>query len=63
MTDTITTADKLACVERELKLRDKVYARWVADGKMSLGKATHEIDCIKAIVADYTELVKQERLI
>jgi len=53
MTDIITTADKLACVERELRMREKTYPRWIDAGKLSLGRATHEIEAMKAIVADY----------
>jgi hypothetical protein len=33
----ITAADKLACAERELKMRKRVYPRWVAEGRMSDG--------------------------
>lgn len=63
MTDIITTADKLACAERELKMRNNVYPRWVEAGKMSLGKATHEIEAMKAIVADYKKAVERDRLL
>jgi hypothetical protein len=63
VTDIITTADKLACAERELKMRNNVYPRWVEAGKMSLGKATHEIEAMKAIVADYKKAVERDRLL
>jgi len=53
MTDIITAADKLACAERELKMRQRVYLRWIEDGRMSAGKAAHEIAVMEAIVADY----------
>jgi hypothetical protein len=63
MTDTITAADKLACAERELKMRTRVYARWVDEGKMSAGKAAHEIACMAAIVQDLVAAAKGERLL
>jgi hypothetical protein len=63
MTDIITAADKLACAERELKLRQRVYERWVDAGKMSAGKAEHEIECMKEIVKDYVALAQKERLL
>lgn len=63
MTDIITTADKLACAERELKMRQRVYPRFISDKKMSAGKAAHEIAAIEAIVADYRAAVEKERLI
>lgn len=33
MTDIITTADKLACAQRELKMRQHVYPRWIEAGR------------------------------
>lgn len=63
MTDIITNADKLACAERELKMRRRVYERWVTEGKMSAGKAEHEIAAMEAIAADYQLAVKKERLL
>lgn len=63
MTDIITNADKLACAERELKMRKKVYPRWTENGKMSAGKAAHEIAAMEAIVRDYTAIVANDRLI
>jgi hypothetical protein len=63
MTDIITAADKLKCAERELKMRQRVYERWVEEGKMSAGKAAHEIACMEEIVADYKAAVEKERLL
>jgi hypothetical protein len=63
MTDIITDSDKLACAERELKMRKRVYARFVDDGKMSAGKAAHEIACMEAIVADYQIQVNKGKLL
>lgn len=63
MTAIITSADKLACAERELKMRQRVYPRWVDAGKMSAGKAELEIEMMKAIAADYQAAAQKERLI
>jgi hypothetical protein len=63
MTDVITSADKLACAERELKMRRHVYPRWIEAGKISAGKAAHEIAAMEAIVADYKTQAEKERLI
>jgi hypothetical protein len=63
MTDVITNADKLACAERELKMRQRVYPRWQEDGRMSAGKAAYELACMEAIIADYRALAEKERLI
>lgn len=63
MTVIVTTADKLACVERELKYRKRVYARLVDEGKMSQGKATLELSIMQAIIEDYQKEADKERLI
>jgi hypothetical protein len=57
---TITTKDKLACAERELKFRKRVYARLEVRGKMTPHEAQHEINAMEAIVCDYRELVAAE---
>lgn len=49
----ITDADKLACVEREIKMREKVYNWYVEQGRMSQEKADREIAIMHAIAADY----------
>lgn len=49
----VTSADKLACVERELRFRFRVYDRLVVRGKMSRAEQEHEIEVMSAIVEDY----------
>jgi hypothetical protein len=60
-----TNTEKLACVERELKMRKKVYRRWVGTGRMSVEQAKREIELMEAIVADYTAaaVAKGEQLL
>lgn len=60
---TITVADKLACLERELKYRHRVYARLVERGKMTERQRDRELELMEAIAQDYRESVKQERLV
>ena len=50
---TITDQDKLACAEREVKMRRRVYPRWIAAGKMTQAKADHEIAVMESIAEDY----------
>ncbi len=38
-----TKAELLACVDREIRMRERVYPRWVADRKMSQDGANAEI--------------------
>jgi hypothetical protein len=63
MADTISNADKLACVERELKLRRMVYVKLVTAGRMTPEKADHEFAVMSAIVDDYRRLVEPELLL
>ena len=44
---------KLLCIERELRLRRRVYPRWVAEGRMKIRDAEHEIKTMEAIADDY----------
>lgn len=57
----ITTADKLACAKRELKMRQSVYPRWIKVGKISNEKAEMEIRLIAEIVRDYEAKIMEEK--
>ena len=59
----VNNAEKLRCVERELKMRRSVYPRWTAAGKMTAAQADHEIRVMSAIVDDYRAAAEKERLI
>lgn len=48
-----TDQDKLECSKRELEMRRRVYPKWVESGRMSAGRAEHEIACMAAIARDY----------
>ena len=63
MTDIITAEDMLICAERELKMRHRVYPRWVEEGRISEGKATHELAAMAAIVDTLRPLAAKERLL
>lgn len=58
-----TAAEKLAAVERELTYRRRVYARRVADEKMTQALADRQIALFEAIAADYRAAAEKERLI
>lgn len=63
MTDIITNQDKLACAQRELTMRTRVYPRFIEAGKISAGRAAHEIACMEAIIADYCKACEKDFLI
>ena len=45
--------DKLKTAEREVKMRRRVYPRFVEEGKMSQVQADREIAIMEAIAEDY----------
>jgi hypothetical protein len=59
----MTESDKYACAKRELAMRQRVYPRWVEQGRMTQTKADAEIACMSAIVEDYRKICEGERLI
>lgn len=48
-----TTAEKRACLEREIRMRRRVYPRRVAAGQMRQADADREIRVMSAILDDY----------
>ena len=54
MTD-FSDFDKLKSLKRELALRERVYPKRVEEGKMPVQLATHELEIMRALVADYEE--------
>jgi hypothetical protein len=47
----ISLEDQIKCVQREIGMRERVYPRWVANGKMSPQKADHELEAMQAVLA------------
>jgi hypothetical protein len=41
---------QIACVTREIALRERVYPKWIETQRMTRQKADHEIDCMKAVL-------------
>jgi len=60
---TFTFKQKLEAVEREIKLRKRVYRRWVQDKRMSQPEADRQIAVFEEIREDYERAEKTERLI
>lgn len=46
-------ADKIACLQREVKMRHRAYPRWVGQGRMTQAQADHEIAVMTAVLSDY----------
>ena len=42
--------DQIACVKREIAMREKVYPRWIESRKMTQEKADREIKTMKDVL-------------
>jgi hypothetical protein len=55
---TFTVEEKLTEVKRELALRRAVYPKMIAEGRLTINKASWCIDVMRAIERDYEEQAK-----
>lgn len=54
---------QVECVQRELRFRARVYARRVADGKMTQRKADEELAAMNAVLATLQSVAEGSRLL
>ncbi len=54
---------QIQCVQREIKMRERVYARWVEAGRMSQRKADDEIATMRAVLETLRKQPMQGTLI
>jgi hypothetical protein len=54
----VALARQIACVRREIGLRERVYPRRVADGKMRQEQADTELACMRAVLTTLTSLAE-----
>ncbi|MEG0819582.1 MAG: hypothetical protein RSG56_09065 [Brevundimonas sp.] len=59
----ISIEDQIACIDRELRYRRRVYPRWIDGGKMTQRKADEEIARMEAVLATLEEKAKGSRLL
>lgn len=55
-----TTAEKLSCVQREIRYREYVYERRVENRQMTREKADRELALMREIEADYRARLEGE---
>lgn len=46
----VSLTDQIACIEREIRMRERVYPRWVESKRMTQTKADHEILVMRAVL-------------
>lgn len=54
-------ATQIACIERELRLRHKVYPRLVQQGKMTPPQAQHELLTMASVLRTLRDLHPQQQ--
>lgn len=59
----IPYAEQIACVEREIAMRERVYPRWVADHKMTQKKADQELAAMRAVLETVKAAAKNEPIL
>lgn len=60
---TYNAQQKLDAVEREIRMRRRVYPRWVSERRMTQARADAEIAVMEEIAADYRAQASGERLL
>lgn len=56
----ISLEDQITCVRREIGMRESVYPRWVAAGRMGEVKAQRQLDAMKAVLETLEGLRQSE---
>lgn len=59
----IQVSEQIACVRREIGMRERVYPRWVDAGKMKQDAATRELTVMRAVLMTLEDIEKRNRLI
>jgi hypothetical protein len=58
----VSIASKIKCLARELKMREALYPKRVAEGRMHKSTADYEIEVMRAILKDYQDKAKELQL-
>lgn len=53
----VSIADQVACIRREIKMRERVYPRWVLNDKMRQEQADYELAAMRAVLETLLPLV------
>lgn len=51
----VSKEEKIACLKREIAMRERAYPGWVATKRMTQNKADQEIRVMQAVLHDYEE--------
>ncbi len=56
----VSLAEQIASVEREIRMRERVYPRWVEQRRMMEKTAEHEIACMHAVLATLRRVAAEQ---
>ena len=59
----IALPEQIACVRREISMRERVYPRWVELGRMTQAKADQETEAMRAVLETLVAKEASERLL
>jgi hypothetical protein len=57
----IPLADQIACVRREIGMRERVYPKWVDAGRMKQDAADRELAAMRAVLVTLDALAREAR--
>ena len=56
----VSIEEQIASVEREIRMRESAYPRWVEQRRMTVKTAEHEIGCMQAVLATLQRVAEEE---
>jgi hypothetical protein len=56
----ITLVEQITCARREIAFRERVYPRFIEQGKLKPDKAEHELAAMRAVLATLLEVHKEQ---
>lgn len=56
----VSIEEQIASVEREIRMRESAYPRWVEQRRMTVKTAEHEITCMQAVLATLRRVATEE---
>lgn len=56
MAGVVLLEDQIACIEREIGMRERTYPRWVRTGKLTIDNCSVEMGRIQAVLATLKRL-------
>lgn len=60
-TDPISIDDQIACIKRELRMRQSVYPRWIGAGRMKQQDAERELRAMQAVLTTLERVRTEQR--